>query len=230
MGRSSLPSFRSSSRELSEKTGLEVVELRRQVAAENLNRQNQLGLSAVQAMDWDDIVRTVAAQLSVHLEADVTQIVRSHAGSPYSVLLDDADTILLQLAGDDRAIVAATKGLRKYQLPVLEALGLTSLFTEILTPDTYSALKRNIAFYGNWPLTTGIQISVGDHYEDDVVYPKSFGFKSVWKPGVLPGKLSTMNPLARPEEFEYRSDQTVRPDAIIASLAELPYVVEQLAC
>lgn len=216
-------------RELSEGSGLEIAEVRRRVFEENLSRQKQSGVSAVHAMDWDDIARTVAEDLGVQLTANVEQIVRSHAGSPYAVLLDNADAILHQISREDRAIVAATKGLRKYQLPVLAALGLTSLFTEILTPDTHHALKRDIAFYGNWPLTSCIQISVGDHYEDDVVSPKSFGFKSVWKVPVPPGKLSTLNPLARSEAFEYRPDQIVRPDAIIGSLEELPFIVEQLA-
>lgn len=214
--------------ELAEKSGLDLAEARRRVVEENLKRQNQPGTSAVQAMDWDDIVRTVAESLGVQLEASVLRIVRSHAGPPYSKVLDHADTILRQLAGERRAIVAATKGLRKYQLPVLDALGLTPLFTEVLTPDSNNALKREIAFYGDWPRATRVQLSVGDHYEDDVIGPKSFGFKAIWKPNVSLEGLATADPLARSGAFAYRSDQTVRPDAIIASLSELPWVIQHL--
>lgn len=215
-------------RELAQKSGLDMAEARRRVVEENLYRQNQPGISAVDAMDWDDIVQTVAERLGVQLDADVLGIVRTHAGPPYTEVLDHAGTILRQLAGEGRAIVAATKGLRKYQLPVLDALELTPLFTEVLTPDTNNALKREIAFYGDWPLATRVQLSVGDHYEDDVIGPKSFGFKVIWKPNVSLEGLATVDPLARPGAFDYRSDQAVRPDAIIASLAELPWVIQQL--
>jgi putative hydrolase of the HAD superfamily len=227
--------------ELARKTSLDVSELRRLASLENLERQRDSKEFAARAMDWDDILSTVAERLGVTLETRALEIARSHAGPPDSAILDHADQVLKQLASLQRAIVVATKGLRKYQLPVLDALGLTPLFTEILTPDVNNALKNDLAFYGRWPASTRLQISVGDHYEDDVVAPKRFGFKVVWKIGTpdeetmeqlarvrSSEQLHKLDPFERPTSFEYAEHQTVRPDAIIFSLRELPEVVERL--
>jgi FMN phosphatase YigB (HAD superfamily) len=124
--------------------------------------------------------------------------------------------------------VAASKGLAKYQRPVLEALGLISFFVEVLTPDTYSALKRDRAFYGPWPERAAVRIMTGDHYEDDVVAPYSFGFNTVWKWNGDDMGLRDLDPFARALAFPYTSEQPVRPDAIIFSLRELPPVVLRL--
>ena len=213
--------------ELSLKSGLDAPEIRRRVIQENLDRQRDPNVPATLAMDWDDILDTVAGRLGVKLEASAVQIANSHAGPPYSTLLDDVQ-VLRQLASPRRAIVVATKGLRKYQLPVLNALGLTSLFADILTPDVNHALKQDIAFYGHWPRSARLQISVGDNYEDDVVAPRRFGFKTVWKLNTPDSELRTADPFARPHRFSYSASQIVLPDAIIVSLYELPLVVAHL--
>jgi len=214
--------------ELAIKSRLDVKEARRQVFQEYLDRQKTPGIPAALAVDWDDILDTVAARLGVRLEARALEIANSHAGPPYSAVLDDAGQILRSLVSPQRAIVVATKGLRKYQLPVLDALGLTPLFTDILTPDVHHALKQEAAFYGHWPRSTRLQISVGDYYEDDVEAPSRFGFKTVWKLDAPDGDLARADPFDRPIQFNYSSGQTTRPDAIILSLHELPQVVRCL--
>ena len=227
--------------ELARKTGLDVSELRRLTTRENLERQRDSKELAVRAMDWDDIFSAVAERFGVKLETRAVEIARQHAGPPDSAILEDADQHLKQLASWQRAIVVATKGLGKYQLPVLDALGLTPLFTDILTPDVNNALKNDLAFYGRWPASTRLQISVGDHYEDDVVAPKQFGFKAIWKVGTpdeeasellanvkSSAQLRKLDPFERPLNFQYAQRQTVRPDAIIFSLRELREVVERL--
>jgi len=215
-------------RELSQESGLEVREVRRLVVEENLRRQTDCNIPAILAMDWDDIFKTIAERLGVELELSALEIVKSHACTPYSVVLDDAPRVLEQLAQPHRAIVAASKGLRKYQMPVLDALNLTSLFTEILTPDSNNALKQDVSFYGKWPNSTRLQISVGDHYQDDLVAPKKFGFKTIWKPLKQSRTLEESNPFVRAAEFDYGEGQSLRPDAIILSVQELPEVVEHL--
>jgi len=216
--------------ELARKSRLAVKEVRRQTIQEYLDRQQDAKVPATRAVDWDDILSTVAERLKVKLEAKAVDIVNSHAGPPYAAVLDGADQVLKQLAKPHRAVVVATKGLRKYQLPVLDALGLTPLFTDILTPDVNNALKNNIAFYGRWPEMARLQISVGDHYEDDVVAPRQFGFKVVWKVD-RPDEArwgSLDQPLDRLANWGYLPNQTVRPDAILFSLRELPAVVDRL--
>lgn len=214
--------------ELASQSGLEVKEARRRVFQEYLDRQKAPGIPATLAVDWDDILDTAAARLGVRLEARAVEIANSHAGPPYSAVLDDAGQVLQSLAAPQRALVVATRGLGKYQLPVLDALGLTPLFTDILTPDVHDALKQDLAFYGRWPRSTRLQISVGDQYEDDVAAPSRFGFKTVWKLNAPDGDLAQVAPFERPGRFNYSSQQTARPDAIILSLHELPQVVRCL--
>jgi len=135
---------------------------------------------------------------------------------------------LNELSKPGRAIVAATKGLRKYQLPILDGLGLTSLFTEVLTPDANNALKQDLSFYGNWVGSTRLQISVGDHYLDDLTAPQSFGFKTIWKPGKQSDEIKRFDPFERAAHYSFQAGQTVRPDAILVSLTELPSIIARL--
>ena len=214
--------------ELARKTGLDEKEIRRQVVRENLDRQENPNISPIAAMDWDDIFDVVAGRLGVRLEAQAVEIVKAHAGPPDTTVLDNADVVLKQLASPQRALVVATKGLRKYQLPVLDALGLTPLFTDILTPDAHNAFKKDLAFFGEWPQAAPLRISVGDHYEDDVVAPKQFGCKSIWKVKTLDPELQQLDPFARPAAWKYSAEQMVQPDAILFSMRELPKVVERL--
>lgn len=182
--------------ELARKTGRDVQEIRHRVIQAYHARQTDATLPVVQAVDWDDIFKTMAKEWGVELEGDAAAIASAHAGPPDAAILDQADQVLRQLASPHRAIVAATKGLRKYQLPVLDALGLTPLFTDILTPDAHHALKNDLAFFGGWPQAAQLRISVGDHYEDDVVAPKQFGWKSVWKAKALDAELQQLDPFA----------------------------------
>jgi putative hydrolase of the HAD superfamily len=214
--------------ELARKTGLEPEVLRRLAVQENLDRQHDSAVPAALAMDWDDVFATLAARLGVQLEADAVALVNTHARPPFTAILDGADRMLAQLARPDRAIVIATKGLRKYQLPVLDALGLAPLFTDVLTPDTYGAAKGTLGFYGPWPQVTRVQISLGDLYEDDVLAPKRLGFRAIWKHTARDAGLLQATPLARPGLFAYTGAQPARPDAIVFSLSEVPDVVTAL--
>jgi putative hydrolase of the HAD superfamily len=214
--------------ELARKTGLEPGALRRLAVQENLDRQRDPGVPAALAMDWDDVFATIAARLGVQLEASAVALVNAHTRPPYTAVLDGADRMLAQLARPGRAIVIATKGLRKYQLPVLDALGLTPLCADVLTPDTHGAAKGQLAFYGAWPQVTRVQISLGDLYEDDVLAPKRLGFRAIWKHNVVDAELLRAAPLARPGTFAYTKAQPARPDAIVFSLDEVPAVVTAL--
>ena len=86
---------------------------------------------------------------------------RTHAGPPDTVLHPGVLETLQALVAPERALVLATKGLRKYQHPILEALGILPYFNAILTPDSHHALKRNRAFYGDWPQQATLTILVG---------------------------------------------------------------------
>lgn len=213
-------------KELSTKTGLPVEPLMNEIVAENRLRQNDDSVPAVVAMDWDDIVQTVAARHGVTLEASVVALVEAHAAE--TKVLDEGMSVLRELAAPERALVVATKGLAKYQRPLLDAAGLTPLFHDILTPDRCNALKKHPGYFADWPEKARLCIMVGDRYDDDVLFPSAKGFKTVWKQIALPDTLAAADPFARARLYPYADWQTARPDAIIRSLTELPKVIDQL--
>lgn len=206
-------------------SGLEPAALRRLLVEENFRRQADPTCPPTVAMDWDDIFQALGRQLGVPVTTNAEALIRAHAGPPYSTLHPGALAALQALRTPERALVLATKGLRKYQQPIVDALGLTPYFTAMLTPDTHQALKRDRAFYGAWPEQAGLTIMVGDYYEDDVLPAHTFGFKPVWKPALLPAELQALDPFARAAAYPYTAGQPVRPEAIILSLAELPEVI-----
>lgn len=214
--------------ELAVKTGHPVDKIRQMLVEDNIKRQHDPRVSAIEAMDWDDIARAVAQRLGTTLEVNICELVSLHAGPPFARVLEEADQVLLSLRNSHRAIVAATKGLRKYQMPVLEALQLLPCFDDILTPDDSNALKGERAFYGEWPESTRVQMIVGDSYLDDILAPHRFGFRTIWKPR-NPG--SVVREMAPFEDSYYPSKQqteTIEPDFQIKSLRELPEVVNFL--
>lgn len=215
--------------EIAHRSGLFYDTVYQMIGDENQARQADESCSPVKAMDWDDITETVAHRLGVRLESRVVDLVQEYAASQSSVL-DDAPRILRELARPDRALVVATKGLAKYQRPVLDALGLTPLFTDILTPDTHHGLKKHRRFFGDWPSRARLTIMVGDLYDDDVLYPGGHGFRTVWKPGcaAIPEPLQRLDPFTRAREYPYPPEQSRPADAILLTLHELPAVVQQL--
>jgi len=219
--------------EIARKTNCDPKEIRRQIVKENLDRQNDPHCSAVKAMDWDDIFAVIANRFGVTIEANAEEIVKAQA-KDHSRLLNGAREILIALQHPSRALIVATKGLIKYQRPVLEALELTPYFAEILTPDSHNALKKDRAFYGEWlddsldQLLMPTRIMVGDQYVDDVVPPNQFGMMTVWKNEKISEPLLKMDSFERPRHFKFADDQPVKPTAIIKSLHELPNVIAQI--
>lgn len=212
--------------DLANRAGLSTEEVHQLVRREHHQREQNPAVPRVKVMDWDDIMQTVAQQLDFSLPAEtILEQVTARACPPHSQILDQADEVLSRLATPDRAVVAATKGLRKYQQVILDGLGLTSLFTDILTPDSFNSLKDGRAYYGDWPTKGRLKIMVGDRYDDDVRSPHKLGFKTVWKPQ---GNTETNDPFERARAFQPPEGETIRPEAIIFSLQELPAVVETL--
>ncbi len=211
--------------ELSKKSGLGLDKVRRLALKENRVRRRNPNVSAERAMDWDDIVNVVAKRLGVRLKKSALEVFKACACPPFLDVIDCVHTVLQELKSPHRKTVVATHGLGKYQVPVLDALNLTPFFKEVLTPDSNSALKREMAFFGRWPASSDLQIMVGDNYKDDIIAASRLGFKTIWKRVHNNGIES--NPFDRPNEFSYPNGYSVRPDAIIYSLKELPKVIAQ---
>ena len=204
--------------EISRQTGLGYEDLLSQVRQENLKRMAGPPFSPVQAMDWDDIFSQAAASLGARLRFTAVELVQAYLRPPYIHLHEGAREALERLSQDRprRAVVLATKGLRKYQLPLLQAFDLTSFFDELITPDSYLALKYSPAFYGSWPQRTRLQVMVGDNYQDDVLPAHRFGFKTIWV---------NRSPRQQPDgrwTWDLPEGQSLWPDATIVSLVELP--------
>lgn len=215
--------------ELAQKSGESHEAIYRLIEAENDARQQDANAAPVSTMDWDDISETVAQRLGVTLEANCTELVRRHAAT-HSSVLDYAHEALGALQSPERALVVATKGLAKYQLPVLDALGLTGYFTAILTPDVHNGLKKQRRFFGDWPERGRLAVMVGDRYDDDVLYPSGHGLKTIWKPpqGVIPAQLHAKDPVTRARLYPYGDEQAMPATAMIMSLRELPQTIAEL--
>lgn len=212
--------------EITQKSGRLAYEIIQMIEDENAARQADDSVPAVMAMDLDSIAVTVAQRLGVSLNNNVSELVRAHAAT-HSSLLDGALETLAKLRAPHRALVVATKGLARYQLPVMNALGLTPYFTSILSPESHNGLKKHRHFFGEWADYPALRLMVGDLYDDDVLYPGGHGFKTAWKPypSLVPADLHPFDPFTRAQNYPYTTKQTRPADAIILSLRELPQLV-----
>jgi putative hydrolase of the HAD superfamily len=212
--------------DLQAQTGQAADDLYTLIEAEYDSRQADLLSDPIHAMDWDDITRTVAARLGAELRYDLVALVEQYAAS-HAAVLDDGLELLPHLQSPERALVVATKGLARYQQPVLDALGLTPHFSAILTPDVHHGLKRDRAFFGDWPGQGRTAIMIGDRYDDDVLYPSGHGLRSIWKPAQdqVPKSLHTLDPFERAQQYPWTADQPAHAEAIIFHLRELLTVI-----
>ncbi|MFP4033560.1 MAG: HAD family hydrolase [Desulfococcaceae bacterium] len=214
-------------REMAAATGRPAEEIHDLLRRESRNRRADPGFPLIRALDWGDIIRTVARRLSVPLAADPDDLAGESSAPPHSVALDDAGAVLAQISSPDRFLVAATRGLRKYQLPVLAGLKLDQWFDAVLTPEDSGVLKTDRAFYGDWPDRAEISVHVGDSYRDDVAAPLGFGHRAVWRPRHPEARLAKLDAFARAAAVS-PPESGPRPDAVIHHLKELPAVVERL--
>lgn len=192
--------------------GLSEEQLLAAALAEHAERLHQPERDPRWIMDWDDIVEGVVRRHGAALPAKVTDLVVEYARPPFISILDGADDVLRRLKAPHRTLVVSTAGLSRYQMPVLKALGLDTLFDDFLMPDLTGYLKTDPRFYARYSERTPRPrlISVGDSYRDDVIHPKRFGFHAILKAAQLP------------ETIE------VAPDAVITSFDELPPVIDKL--
>ncbi|MBL8116459.1 MAG: HAD family hydrolase [Anaerolineae bacterium] len=215
--------------EIADQASIPAQEVYRLIEAEYRARQQDEAFDPIQSMDWDDIASVVASRLGVSVSANCVELVH-HYASTHASTLEYAHEALSALTAPHRALVVATKGLARYQQPVLDALNLTHYFTAVITPDTHNGLKKHRRFFGNWPQQAIHAIMVGDLYDDDVRYPTQHGFKTIWKPPLarIPDDLHSLQPMERARSYSYQPDQITRPTAIILSLHELPQTVALL--
>jgi len=217
-------------------SGLSTAQLARALSEENMQRQ-QAAPNDLLTMDWDDILETVAARYHVQLTEKLIDGWRERSTPEYIELLDHADEVLRQLKQPHRKLVISTKGLSKYQEPVLKAVNLYHLFDDHLTPDSTGYLKTQPEYFAaytqNGHETRFIQ--VGDHCYDDVFCARRNGFTAIQRVPI--DDLRPLDPFERPAKLAAYRDQistypedgmSVLPDAVVVSLEELPQLIAQI--
>lgn len=220
--------------EIAQVTGLETRELWQSIDKENQRRQKE-DPDNVLTMDWDDMMRELAKKHGVMLSDAVDNLWCTVANKEDIELLDNSPVALAKLKHEKRRFVLATKGLYKYQEPILELSGLNKLFDDILTPDRTGYLKTSPQYFDKYRQEAALFIQIGDHYYDDVICPKRNGFYSVMR-APLP-ELAHYDAFERPRylaDFQHeiptypKEGTTVRPDAVVLSLDELAGVIEAI--
>ena len=221
--------------EIADHTGLELAALGQEMAAENSHRQKN-DPDNVLTMDWDDILETIAQKYDVTLSAKGIDLWRKFAHKDDVIINDKIHNVLDLLKAEGYPLIIATKGLSKYQYPVLEVAGLLDYFDEILAPDVTGYLKTTPAYFERYAdRENTLFIQVGDHYLDDVICPKRNGFMSVMR---FPQEaLQDIDPFERPallhqyrdEIHTYPEEGTdIVPDAVAVSLQELPAIIKRI--
>lgn len=218
-------------REIAEQCGKPLEELGKALGDENWRRQ-QTDPDHPLTMDWQDIVQTIAAQHDATLSGEVDTLWEAAAIAEDIIVLDDAHQMLEQLKAEHRKLVIATKGLHKYQMPVLQATELHQHFDDILTPDKTGYLKTSPDYFKKYHDHDALFIQVGDHYYDDVIVAQRNGFKTILRAPI--DALKSYEPLDRPMVLPQHAGKIstypaggtkVRPDAVVISLQEVPAIV-----
>jgi FMN phosphatase YigB (HAD superfamily) len=211
-------------------SGKTLYELGREMGLENARRQQEDPDHPL-TMDWDDILDTVAARYGVRLSRRGIDAWHDHAHPEAVEVLDNAPQVLADLKDMGCTLVIATKGLLKYQEPVLRAAGLWHFFDDVLTPDLTGYLKTSPEYFARYTAERDGRrfIQVGDHYYDDVICAVRNGFESLLRAPIA--DLQAYSPLERVLRLgdyihqvpTYPEDGTdTRPSAVMVSLEEVP--------
>lgn len=158
------------------------------VAAAVAVRMNRGDLAA--AYDWDVIFSEVARGFGADPVPDVAGLVRHYCAVPETIwLLDRAGPTLAVLADAGFGLVATTNGFRRYQLPVLEALGIADRFERVQAPDTTGFAKPDPRILAG---VAGLVAHVGDMLYHDVLVARRLGVTAVWVTDALPDELAAL--------------------------------------
>lgn len=194
----------------------------------------------VAAYDWDDIVQQFVQTLNVSVQIDIESLVRKHSVDQKVYVLESCIISVLQRLKQDFRLAAVTNGYKKYQLPVLQALGLDELFDAIVTPDEVGYAKPDREIFQSLLDEGEIRAHVGDRVDHDVCVARRLGTRSIFIYKRLPQELKELNPAERAvhplgrtivenkwskESGKSVTEQTftLYPDCIIHSIGELPF-------
>lgn len=225
------------SQEIADAVHLPVGTIQREIWEEN-NQRQQSDPNNPLTMDWDDILLTIANRHGVTPSRTVIDLWLELADAADVAVLDNSPDVLHSLKAPHRKLVIASKGLSKYQYPLLDVVNMRRLFDDFLMPDITGYLKTQPEYFNSYT-ANGTEntrfIHVGDHFYDDVICARRNGFYSVLRAPIR--ELKPLDPFERPAKIHDYSGQIdtypeggtdVVPNAVVVSLVELPAVVERI--
>lgn len=157
-------------------------ELRGAISAEWQRRMDRRDFVA--AYHWDEIYGVVAEAYGVSGLPDVTRLVEEGSAQGHVHALPGAHQALHLLRERGLRTVALTNGYRRYQWPVLEALGLAPLFDDLESPEAHGYAKPQPELFH---AVGEVLAHVGDTLEHDVLGANLAGVRAVWVVPELPG-------------------------------------------
>ncbi len=152
----------------------------------------------VGAYDWDSILNVASGKLGGPAVPDITELVERFCREDGMIALLPGAREGLELLRESGAVIhALTNGYRKFQLPVLEALGIEGFFSELVTPELTGSAKPQPGMFNAVP---GLSIHVGDMLVHDIYGARAAGLRTVWLNPDLPAALLEL-PLASRVDF-----------------------------
>lgn len=155
------------------------------------------------AFDWDDIYGLVSASFGGPKLPDIAGLVRHYSAVPGMIaLLPGARAALDELVAAGHELVVVTNGFERYQLPVLEVLGIDTCFAGFFSPDRTGYAKPEA---GMFEAAGPLDVFVGDTLLHDVYGANAAGVPAVWVSPTLPEALVALAPWERPRDDGFRS-------------------------
>jgi putative hydrolase of the HAD superfamily len=149
----------------------------------------------VGAYDWDATYATVSRAFGGPSIPDVAGLVEEACRAGGMIyLLPGAREGLELLRDAGLRLVALTNGYRAFQWPVLEALGISGLFEDLVSPERTGYAKPDPRLF---LAVEGLTAHVGDTLVHDVLGANQAGVASVWLDHNLPADLRSLPPAER---------------------------------
>ncbi len=190
----------------------------------------------IRAFDWDFVINRALSSFGIEERVSPLNLLIKSIEDGRTRPYEDAIPAVRELR-KSRKVCVMTGGLSKYQLTIMEKLGIREEFDDVITTDRLGVLKvRPEAFHRALKeCNCDEAFHVGDSLSHDIFGAKSAGIKAIliardWK------DLSDLSPMERPRAamrmsliMEKMSRDIMNgiievkvPDAIVLTLKELP--------
>lgn len=155
----------------------------------------------VEAYDWDNIVAHYLEMNDIDTPINVEEILLGFCTAPAIYLLEENILdVLDDLHQKGYLLAVVTNGFKKYQLPVMDVLKLTSHFDMIVTPEEVGYAKPDKRVFGSIKELGEIVAHVGDRIDHDILSANAIGVQSIWINRKLPKQLQDLPPHERSKD------------------------------